>query len=304
MTVPVSRAWADLVVTSSWDTLPASVQATARLVLTDAVGCALAGSGSDPVTRLVASLTDLGLGGHVGVPGRSETWSPVIAATVIGTAVRAAEPDLRGAEDPVTLYRPAATVGAAALAAGNAVGAPLGELLTAIAVGTEIGCRLADSLEPGHSRRGWDIDSTVGHVASAVTAVRLFRLDRSQMTHAVAIAATEAGGHRGQASTAASLVQIGMAAGDGVEAALFAERGFIGPPLSIEGRRGMIALMGDGVDPDVAASGLQESLGTVWVSDRLASGQGGRVGRSDVLERLVGYPADSPWRTILATIEH
>lgn len=314
-TVPVSRVWADLAVASSWTSLPATTRIVARRVLVETVGSALAGARSDAVERVVAALSDLGLAGHVPVPGRPETWAPAVAAMITGTAVEEAGPRVGCAGDPVTHFRPAGSVGAAALAAGSASGVALGTVLTAVATGIEVGCRLADALEPAHSVRGWDLDATVGHVAAVVAAGRLFDLEPAQLAHAVSVAATESAGHRGQGTSRAMSFQVGKAAGDAVEAALLADRGLMGPPLSIEGRRGMLALMGERAVPD----GLTSGLGDRWVSDRLALGREGKVadgrdlrerflhlteplvGAASValLERLLEGDPESPMHTVL-----
>ena len=142
-TTPVARAWADHAVATAWESLPATARMVARRVLVETVGSALAGARSDAVERLVAALSDLGLAGHVSVPGRPETWAPAVAAMITGTAVEEAGPGVGCAGDPVTHFRPAGSVGAAALAAGSASGVALGTVLTAVAAGIEVGCRLA-----------------------------------------------------------------------------------------------------------------------------------------------------------------
>jgi 2-methylcitrate dehydratase PrpD len=93
-----------------------------------------------------------------------------------------------------------------------------------------------------------------------------------------------------------------MAAGDAVEAALLAERGLVGPPASIEGRRGMLALMGDHVDLELAASKLREGLGDRWVSERLAPEPVGEDGDA-VLRQLLAESPETPWRSVLASLD-
>jgi hypothetical protein len=156
--------------------------------------------------------------------------------------------------------RPLVPVVAAVMTASELVGAARDEFDVACVAGIEIACRLRRGLTDAHLERGWDVVGTVGHVAAAAAAATLMRLSPPEWCSALAIAATQAAGHRAQKGTMAMALHSGKAASDAVEAALLAERGFTGPRSSIDGPRGLAALLSS--DADVLA--MVSDLGATW----------------------------------------
>lgn len=213
---------------------------------------AVRGGGDAVVTSAVRSCRVLGLDGDLAVPGRSERLAPYAAALVAGAAAAAG----RQGDDG-----PAFVVATAALVCGARYGATGSDLLSAVAVGTEVAVRLGAALGPAHEAVGWDTACTLGVVGAAVASGRLAGLPADRMVHAIAYGATQAAGLRVQAGTSAGVLQAGKAAADGVEAAHVVAFGTTGPVAPLEGRRGMGALMSDGLD----AGRLIGELGSTWV---------------------------------------
>jgi 2-methylcitrate dehydratase PrpD len=146
------------------------------------------------------------------------------------------------------------------VAVAQLTGASGRELLTAIAAGVEVACRVGNALGPGHFDRGWHLTATMGHLGAAVTAGRLLGLDAGRMRHALAIASTEAAGTTEQLGTMTKPLHPGKAAADGIEAALLAAQGFQGPSAPVAGRWGLGTLMAPAPEPEVALEGL----GEIW----------------------------------------
>lgn len=162
----------------------------------------------------------------------------------------------------------ASPVVCAALAAGDAANAPGAVVLDAVVVGTEIALRLATALGASHVGRGWDVAGTCGRLGSAAAAARVFGLGAERMRNALGIAATEAGGLRAASGTMTAAFIHGLAAADGVEAALLGRFGFTGAPHAIEGRRGLAALMSAAFDPGALVAGLGERYAVVERAER------------------------------------
>jgi 2-methylcitrate dehydratase PrpD len=128
-------------------------------------------------------------------------------------------------------YHPGSPTIAAALAAAQSTGASMHDLLRAIVAGYEVGCRIGVAVQPSHYRY-WHTTGTVGTFGAAAATAVLLGLDAVQTAHALATAATMAGGlqqafrgegmskpmHPGHAAEAGALAA--MAAGQGVTGAL------------------------------------------------------------------------------------
>ena len=116
--------------------------------------------------------------------------------------------------------------------------------VAAIAIGYEIANRLAETLGSAHTDAGWSMQATAGTIGAGAAAGRLMSLNAEQLRNALGLCATQAAGLIAVAGTAAEAVQIGKAAANAVEAALLGQCGFTSAAQSLEGRRGMFALMG------------------------------------------------------------
>jgi 2-methylcitrate dehydratase PrpD len=154
----------------------------------------------------------------------------------------------------------AATI-AAALAAGEAASLDDAEIAIAIAVGREAGARVRAAValdEP------WDVEAVADRIGAAVAAARIARLAEAEMRQALGLAATQAAGLAVAEGTASGELVRGKAAFDAIEGAALARAGFTSAPASLEGRRGLAALMAHGFDESVLCAGL----GQHWISAR------------------------------------
>src|SRR5258706_1248604 len=136
----------------------------------------------------------------------------------------------------------------AAIAVAEAEHANGRELITAIALGYEVQCRLCDAASL--RARGWD-HVTYGAFSTAGAAARLMRLDAERTRHAIGIAAV--------ASAALRQSRVGElshwkgcafanAARHGVFAALLARAGMTGPSPIFEGENGFEKLVSGPLD--------------------------------------------------------
>jgi 2-methylcitrate dehydratase PrpD len=159
------------------------------------------------------------------------------------------------------IYHPGSPTVAAALAAAEHRGASGADFLRAVAVGYEIGGRIAAAIQPSHYTY-WHTTGTVGTIGAAAAGAEIFGLDAEQFAHALATATTmSAGLQQAFRSEAMSKpLHAGHAAEAGLLAAMAAAHGFTGALDVLDGEAGFGAAMARNPDWDNAV----EKLGRPW----------------------------------------
>src|SRR6185436_3242619 len=101
------------------------------------------------------------------------------------------------------------------------------------------------ALLPEMMRRGYHAQSAVGPFIAVAAAGKILHLNPTQMTHALAIAASHAGGTMefDQSGGEVKRLHNGMACCSGLRSALLAQSGLTGPPTIFEGERGILKVM-------------------------------------------------------------
>jgi 2-methylcitrate dehydratase PrpD len=238
-------------------TPPDEARRRAATAFLDTVGVTLAGV-AEPAARAVRALL-VGAGGEQAhVFGTGLRASPPFSALANGTAAHALDYDDMCF---VSLAHPSAPLVPAALAAAESAGRSGRAALDAYVVGFEVECLLGRRLQPRHYQRGWHPTSTLGTIGSAAAASRLFGLDAATTAHALAIAASQASGLKENFGTMIKPLHAGLAAQNGIMAALLAQRGLTGSELAIDGPQGFLTAMG-GSHADLGD--IASDLGTRW----------------------------------------
>src|SRR6185436_6716285 len=111
-------------------------------------------------------------------------------------------------------------------------------------VGFEIEGVLGRAMNPRHYTQGWHCTSTLGTIGAAAAAARLLGLDRGAIAHCLAIAASEASGLKENFGTDTKPLHAGLAARNGIVAALLARSGVNASTRAIEGPGGFLRAMG------------------------------------------------------------
>jgi 2-methylcitrate dehydratase PrpD len=119
------------------------------------------------------------------------------------------------------------------------------QLITAMIAAYEIGWRVGRALLPELMRRGYHAQSTVGVFIATAAAGKILNLTPHHMTHALAIAASHAGGtmEYDQSGGEVKRVHNGLACCGGLRSALLAQAGLTGPPTIFEGERGILKVL-------------------------------------------------------------
>ena len=235
--------------------IPRDAVARCRDLLLDQLGCQLIGATmpwNQPVYRFVKDNKGLGPARIV----RHGDQLPIDDAVLVnGTFAQGCELD--DYYDQGGGHPGAATVPVVlALAQKQRVTGE--ELITAMVAGYEVGWRVGRALLPELMRRGYHAQSTVGVFIAAAAAGKILRLDPIQMTHALAIAGSHAGGtmEYDQSGGEVKRLHNGMACCGGLRSALLAQIGLTGPPTIFEGERGILKVMSGNCNIDAIVKDL------------------------------------------------
>ncbi|MFQ5898289.1 MAG: MmgE/PrpD family protein [Candidatus Methylomirabilia bacterium] len=250
--------FAEFVVKSRWEELPAAALEEARRAILDSVGVMLVGS-TEPPARIVQRLAEAEGGAPLcTILGTRIRTGGVWAALANGTAGHALDFD---DTNFAMMGHPSVPVLAAALAAGELALAEGRGLLHAFLLGFEVETSLGEAVNPGHYERGWHATSTLGALGAAAAAAKLLGLPVAETRHALAIAASQASGLKENFGTMTKPFHAGHAARGGVLAALLAGGGFTASEIALEGPQGWARVLG-GETADLTQAA--ERLGAPW----------------------------------------
>ena len=258
-----TRALAEFGASLKYEAIPAEVRERLKLLILDALGCALYGAHLEWCQILNKTLTDLDNGGNCVVWGTGERLSAPHAALANGTQVQSFELD--------DVHRAGVLhVGAVVLPALIAV-AELKrnlsgkEFLTAALAGYETGPRVGLCMGPEHIGQGWHSGATVGVFAAAAAAARGLRLDAGKTVHALGIAGTQSAGlMAAQYGAMVKRMHAGRSSQSGLYGALLAERGFTGIEDVFESEYGGFCTTFSRSTDRFDLSQLTAGLGNVW----------------------------------------
>jgi 2-methylcitrate dehydratase PrpD len=226
-----------------YEDLPPHVIQAAKDCITDTVAVIVLGNAL-PWSQIISRYAQrIGSGGRSRILGSGGPLLQAPAAALAnGTLAHAFESD--------NLTKPGAGVhpGATLLPPGLAVAQDLGrsgrELITAVVAGYEVMYRIGYATKHSNERRGFHAPGTTGPFGAAVAAGVLLGLDAGQMTNALGIAGSLAGGlmefARSGTGAMVKRLHLGRAAESGVLAANLAADGFTGPGTVLEGEAGFL----------------------------------------------------------------
>jgi 2-methylcitrate dehydratase PrpD len=245
--------------------LPQDVVEQTALRVLDVFGLVLAGLGTPFGRSVRAAVLALNPAGPSRIFGVGDATSVPGAAFANGALSQALEFDDTHNESIVHMSSPAVAT-AFALAESHRVSGA--ELVTAIAIGNEISCRVG-SVSPGQfHRRGYHPTGLFATFGATWLAGHLLGLSREQMNNAAGIAGSFAAGllQCWVDGTQSKFLHPGWSAQSGITAAVLGKAGTTGPAAVVEGRFGLFAshLQDEGVARDY--SRIAEGLGEHWES--------------------------------------
>jgi 2-methylcitrate dehydratase PrpD len=241
--------------------LPAEVLDRARYFLLDYLACAIRGSREESSTAVQGMVQRMGANGCSTVIGTGMRTIPGLAAMANGAAAHGIEMDDTHSGGSIHL---GATMYSAALALAETMPETSSDaFFAAVVAGFEAAARIAMAVQPKeHYALGFHMTATCGVFGAAITCAKLLDLTLEQTLAAVGIAGSMAAGSMEFLADGAWTKRIhpGLAAQNGIQAALLAAEGFTGPLRILEGRDGFLHGYSRNPLPDRLTRGLGESF--------------------------------------------
>lgn len=175
----------------------------------DWLGCALAGSTHPTIDKLVGVLQEIDGKPQATVFGRKLKLGLLDAPLANGQMGHVLDYDDTHMVETTLVHTSSPILAALfALAARKTVSGE--RFLLAYAAGFEAGIRTGRA-SPGHLAGGWHLTGTLGSIAAGVAAGKLLGLDARQLTHALAVSATQAAGMQQNRGTMCKSFRKGQA---------------------------------------------------------------------------------------------
>ena len=214
--------------------IPAAAVETVKRGFIDCVGVMFAGR-DEPVVGILRELLFSSPAGESTILyDKGKTTSPD-AALLNAAAAHALDYD-----DTAIDGHPSVVLVPAVLAEGERLRSSGAELIAAYVAGYETWAELASRDADKHHAKGWHPSAVFGAVAAAAAGARLARLDAVRSAHAIAAAASMAGGLTANFGSMMKPLQVARAAQGGLFAARLAANNFTASPDALEHRGGFL----------------------------------------------------------------
>jgi 2-methylcitrate dehydratase PrpD len=238
--------------------LPAAVLEKAKFQFLDTLAAMISGSRLPPGEKAIAYARTQGSSDQACVIGSDLLTTAVSAALANGMLGHADETDDSHA---ASLTHPGCGIVPAALAVAELQRRGGLDLLKAIVLGYDVGCRLTMALHAYRFRAAGHSSHTFGpNFGAAAAAGALVGVDETQARYVMSYAAQQASGiacwMRDKDHIEKSFDFGGMPARNGVTAALFVANGFTGVADVFSGERNFFDAYGDEANRDLLADGL------------------------------------------------
>lgn len=221
--------------------LPTDVADKAAMCLLDGLGLALLAEDertAAAVRAVVQPVVDQARSARVWVDGARVGLADAVLANAV--AVHA---QFHDDSENDSWAHPGSFIIPVAIALGELADAPLGTLLNGIAVGYSATAWLGAKERVARAliERGIRTSPTLGTIGAAATAAAMLALDPAQAANAIGIASSITGGVLEPVGSGSDewRLQVGHAARGGLLAAQLAQRGVLGSPQGLEGRKGL-----------------------------------------------------------------
>jgi 2-methylcitrate dehydratase PrpD len=238
--------------------LPADVVREAKHRILDTIAAMISGARLKPGEMAIRFARAQG-----GTPEASIVTTDIRTSVINAALVNAmfAHADETDDFEPVTKAHPGCSAVPAALAVGERENASGQELIRAVVLGYDLGCRWLQALGPNHvratHRSAEGVSATMGAAAAAAS---MARLDEKGMRYALSYAVQQVSGvwswERDLEHVEKAFDFAGMGARNGVTAAMMAQAGFSGVPDVLEGEHNGLEAHSTQPRPEEMAAGL------------------------------------------------
>ena len=220
-----------------YEAIPAPVRRVAKQALLDWLACTIAGAHEPLVEILLAEAIADGGQGVVPIIGRAERVNRRDAAYINGAGSHALDYD----DVNVTFTgHPTVALVPAIFAYGHGRRVTGRQLIEAYVAGYETLVRVGVLAGPGMYAHGFHATAVCGVFGAAASIAQLTGMSAEALSRAFGIAGTQSAGLKSNFGTMCKPLHAGMAARNGMEAALLAARGFTGRSDILECEQGFI----------------------------------------------------------------
>ena len=249
----------------TFDDLPPDVVHSTRLRILDVLGLALAGSQTEFGRSVRAAASSMSAGGPCHVFGTGERLGVTAAPFVNAAASQALEYDDTHIESIVHMSSPTVAAGLALSEITPVTGR---ELITAIALGNEVSCRVGSVSSGEFHKRGFHPTGLFAPFGVAYLAGKILGSDVDTMAAAAGNTGSFASGilECWVDGTQSKFLHSGWAAQAGISAAYLAREGVTGPSKVFEGRFGLFSSHLQEPDAPRDFSRIRDDLGMHWES--------------------------------------
>jgi 2-methylcitrate dehydratase PrpD len=238
--------------------LPADVVREAKHRILDTLAAMISGARLKPGESAIRFARAQGGTAEASIVTTNLRTSAINAALVNGMFAHADETD---DFEPVTKAHPGCAAVPAALATGERENASGHELIRAVVLGYDLGCRWLQALGPNHvratHRSAEGVSATMGAAAAAAS---MARLDERGMRYVLSYAVQQVSGvwswERDLEHVEKAFDFAGMGARNGVTAALMVQAGFSGVPDVLEGEHNALEAHSTQPRPEQMAADL------------------------------------------------
>lgn len=238
----LTRELAGFVKEVSFQDLPDEVIEKSKEMILNIVAVTLAGS-SEETSQIITRYVSLAGGdGQSTVIAQGRRSSAANAALANGTMAHVLDFDenvqRRGNHPSNAIFPTVAAV-------GEMLGSSGLEVVESFAIGCEVSTKIGaagdfEAAKPTMWRHGWHLEGVACTIGAAAAAAKLFGLNSDQVANAFAISASQASGVQANYGTSTKSLHSGMAAMNGVMAALLAKDGFTGAGDALESPVGFL----------------------------------------------------------------
>src|SRR5579872_37168 len=246
---------AEFVASTRYEDVPASIIESGKKRILDTLGVTIAGV-NEQVSLIVCNFVKE-LGGKpestiLGSPLRSTAHD---AAFVNGTVAHAMDFDdaMLGSS---LLGHPSVTILPAALAVSEPRAVSGKDFLLAYLTGVQVLGTIGSAVNPSHYDMGFHSTSTVGVLGAACAAGKILGLNKEEIIRALGISASMSSGLRSNFGTMTKPLHAGLAARNGVIAAILAKKGLTSTSNILEIENGYFDVMSEAVNCKVPDVGL------------------------------------------------
>jgi len=232
----LSAAIADFVTAFDLKHSPPITIERARVAFIDTIGAMLAGSSQPPTDIVCEMVRGEGSNPSATIVGNWLRASPQLAAMANAVSAHAMDYDLTYLIDHMV-----APLIPALLPLAESLDATPAETLSAFIVGFEVCSRFGRAGPQLASSGGWHAAGVIGVIGTAAAGARLLKLSSDAIPDVLGIAVSMAGGVEANYGTMTKPLHCGMAARNGLLAALLGARGFTSNPAAVESRDGFFS---------------------------------------------------------------